>query len=87
MNFDLFFSDEIVRFYYCKTNDTNYTKVIIEYFSHVNLHLINKIEYVLRLRVNKLSKIERRKVRLKILYSKITLRNGTFWKIQEYYEW
>ena len=46
------------------TDHNNHTKVIIEYFSHVNLHLINEIEYVLWLKVNKVSKIERRKFRL-----------------------
>ena len=38
------------------TDHNNHTKVIIKYFSHVNLHLINETEYVLSLRVNKLRK-------------------------------
>ena len=34
------------------TDHNNHTKVITKYFSHVNLHLMNEIEYALWLRVN-----------------------------------
>ena len=97
----IYFSDEIVRFFYCKINHRSQqphksaNKIICAIISackSFKLHL-NKTEYVLWLAVNKFSKTERRKnfvffACYKILYLKMTLRNGSaFWKILECYEW
>ena len=62
----IYFSDEIVRFFYCKTNHRSQqphksaNKIICAIISACYLHL-SKTEYVLWLAVNKFSKTERRK--------------------------
>ena len=94
----IYFSDEIVRFFYCKTNHRSQqphksaNKIICAILSACYFAL-KKPEYVLWLAVNKFRETERRKKIdffscYKILYLKMTLRNGSpFWKILECYEW